>query len=148
MSIRTKTYKCYHRREIVTYLPKGIQTRLPKEVAVVSLSPKKSLAINRKYRKKDRPTNVLSFRFSDDYGEILVCPALIRREAREQGHSFEYQMTRVIVHAMLHLAGLHHEKSAAAARKTEAIERSVLTKVSAVNVPNSKRQIPNKSQKR
>lgn len=110
-------------------MPLALKKRLPKEIAVISLSPAKSRATNKRYRKKDKPTNVLSFRYSDEYGEILLCPAVIRREAREQGNTFDYQMTWMIVHGMLHLSGLHHETSAAREKKFVRVERSVLDKI-------------------
>lgn len=115
--------------EVVKFLPSAIRKRLPEAIAVFPLSPVKSRAINKKYRKKDKPTNVLSFRYSDEYGEILVCPAVIRREARERGNTFDYQMTWMIVHGMLHLSGLHHETSAAREKKFVRVERSVLDKI-------------------
>ncbi len=116
-------------KRIVKDLSSVIQRQLPKEVAVVALSPAKSRAINRRYRKKDRATNVLSFRYSPAYGEILVCPSVIRAEAKKQKHSFKYQMTWMVLHGMLHLSGLHHEESKTAEKKFVRIERSVLAKV-------------------
>ena len=85
--------------------------------------------MNREYREKDKPTNVLSFFYSKEYGEILVCPEIIVREAKEQGNTQEFQMTWMIVHGMLHLAGVHHEKSARAEKEVEKMERKILKKL-------------------
>lgn len=113
-------------KQIVKQLPQAIRRRLPAEILVVSVSEKESVALNRRYRKKHKATNVLSFYYGKEYGEIIVCPSLIRREAEIQKHTFRYQMTWMIVHGMIHLAGVHHERSATAAKKTEALEHKIL----------------------
>ncbi|MDZ4299392.1 MAG: rRNA maturation RNAse YbeY, partial [Candidatus Sungbacteria bacterium] len=59
----------------VNSLPAIIKRRLPEEIAIVSVSSKESQKLNRLYRTKDRPTNVLSFFYDKTYGEIIVCPA-------------------------------------------------------------------------
>ena len=113
-------------KEIVKNLPLAIQKWLPKEIGIIEVSAQESLKLNRIYRGKKKPTNVLSFRYGQEYGEIIICPAVIRREAKEQGNSQAFQMTWMIVHGMLHLAGMHHEKSARMAEKVERIEQGVL----------------------
>ena len=113
-------------KEIVKHLPLAIRKRLPKEIAVIAVSPQESLKLNRRYRGKRAPTNVLSFLYGPEYGEIIICPAIIRREAKEQRSAQAFQMTWMIVHGMLHLAGLHHEKSARMAKRVERIEQGVL----------------------
>lgn len=107
----------------------ALRKKLPKTLAVISISGKKSRQLNRRYRKKNKPANVLSFRYGKEYGEILLCTSVIRKEAKAQRNSYQYQVTWTILHGMLHLAGLHHEKSAAKARLTEKVERSVLLKL-------------------
>ena len=116
-------------KRIVKDLPQTVRKRLPAEILVVSVAEKESQRINRQYRNKDKAANVLSFRYSDAYGEILVCPAVIRREARAQGHTFHYQMTWYILHGMIHLAGMHHEQSRAAAEKVHRLEQRILAKI-------------------
>lgn len=113
-------------KEIVKNLLQAVRDKLPAQIAIVPVSAKESLALNRRYRNKRAPANVLSFFYSPEYGEIIVCPALIRVEAKTQGHSFQYQMTWMIIHGMLHLAGIHHEASTRAERRFECIEQRVL----------------------
>lgn len=113
-------------REIVKYLPQAVRKGLPVEIAVIEVSEKESKMLNRRYRKKHKSANVLSFLYGPEYGEIIVCPSVIRREARAQGHTYRYEMTWMIVHGTIHLSGLHHERSAAAARKAEALEQKIL----------------------
>ncbi len=113
----------------VKYFPKYIQKRLPKQVAVIDISVKESQHLNQFYCKKDKPTNVLSFRYGSDYGEILLCPEVIKKEAKLAGNSQKFQMTWMIIHAMLHLGGMHHEKSAVVDRKVQQLEEKILIKI-------------------
>lgn len=116
-------------KKIRAVMPAYVARKLPKEIGVVSLSPEKSREMNNAYRKKNKPTNVLSFFYDKEYGEILVCPKVIREEGRLAGNSYEYQMTWMIVHGMLHLAGIHHEQSARAVLRVERIEKGILKKL-------------------
>ncbi len=119
-----------HMRRIATriraFFPAAIRRTLPREVGVFEITLSESLRLNRHYRKKRKPANVLSFRYSERYGEILVCPEVIRREARVMGHSYDIHMTWMIVHGMLHVAGVHHEKSRVAAERTDRLEKRTL----------------------
>lgn len=116
-------------KQLVKRFPQYIQKRLPKEVAVISISVKESQRLNRLYRKKDKPTNVLTFRYDSKYGEILLCREIIKKEARAQGNSQVFQMTWMAAHGMMHLGGLHHEGGAVAAKKFEGLEERVLGKI-------------------
>jgi len=106
--------------------PAPLKKKLPHDIKIVEVSVKTSQKLNTIYRNKFRATNVLSFRYDSQYGEILICPEVIRREAKEQGNSYEYQMTWYSVHAMIHLAGIHHERSKSAAKKAESLEYRIL----------------------
>ena len=115
-------------KEVVKYLPADIKKRLPKEIAVISVSEQESLKLNRRYRNKRKPTNVLSFLYNTSYGEIIICPSVIAQDAKKQGNAQVFQMTWMILHGMLHLAGLHHEKSNTVAKKITRIEDAMLRK--------------------
>ena len=95
---------------------------------MISVSPKESQKLNGLYRGKDKATNVLSFRYDSEYGEVLVCPSVIQKEAREQNNSYEYQMTWMVVHGIIHLAEIHHEASELAAQHVDRLEKQVLNK--------------------
>lgn len=117
-------------KQFVKYFPRYIQKQLPKEVTVISISAKESQRLNRLYRKKNKPTNVLSFRYGPEYGEILLCPEIIRQEARKQGNAQKYQMTWMVAHGMMHLGGAHHEYGRTMAKKFEWLEERILKKMS------------------
>lgn len=116
-------------KNIKKLLPKSVAKKLPKEIVIKEISAQESRKINRKYRRKNKPTNVLSFRYGKDYGEILVCPAIIRKEAKRQGNIYKYQMTWLILHGMLHLGGIHHEFSAKDRNRSESLERKILSSI-------------------
>ncbi len=91
-----------------------------------------SRALNRDYRGKDRPTNVLSFPFEapagvpdDHLGDLVVCAPVVLREAAEQAKPVEHHWAHMVVHGVLHLRGFDHQDPAAA-EKMEAEERRIL----------------------
>ncbi|OGZ19201.1 MAG: rRNA maturation RNase YbeY, partial [Candidatus Nealsonbacteria bacterium RBG_13_38_11] len=55
--------------------------------------------MNRKYRKKNKTTDVLSFLY-DTSGEIVICPGKVRQNAKKFGFSFKEELARVLVHAV------------------------------------------------
>jgi probable rRNA maturation factor len=93
--------------------------------------------LNRDYRKKDRPTDVLSFpqregEESDPedpvLGDIVVSVERARAQADERGHPLEAEMRVLLVHGILHLLGYDHEEDADA-EIMEAEERRVFAAV-------------------
>ncbi len=70
--------------------------------------------LNNRFRKKDKPTDVLSFNFSDPgfLGEIYISLDKAKTQAREYGVSFENEVKRLLAHGLLHLLGHTHYKKA------------------------------------
>ncbi len=90
-------------------------------------------ALNRDYRHKDKPTNVLSFPFEAPpgielalLGDIVICAEVVRREALEQGKSEEAHWAHMTVHGVLHLLGYDHIDEAEA-EAMEGLETDILT---------------------
>lgn len=87
--------------------------------------------LNRDYRGRDRPTNVLSFpadgRAADTglLGDLAICAPLVAREARQQHKALRAHWAHMVVHGTLHLLGFGHERPREA-RAMEARERQVL----------------------
>ena len=70
-----------------------------------------SRALNRAFRGKDRPTNVLTFVMSEGprlEGDLVLCAPLIAREARAQKKTAAAHYAHLVVHGMLHLQGYDH----------------------------------------
>ena len=98
-------------------------------------------ALNRQFRQKDRPTNVLSFPMvqedlleamsnSDDgevlVGDIILAHGVTEAEAADKGITLEAHATHLIVHGMLHLLGYDHEVNDAEAEHMESLETKAL----------------------
>ena len=97
-------------------------------------------ALNREWRGKDKPTNVLSFPMLERgdlaalnpdgppelLGDIAIAHATCAREAAEKGIPLEHHSAHLIVHGLLHLAGHDHETCAADAEAMEALEIKAL----------------------
>jgi probable rRNA maturation factor len=82
--------------------------------------------LNRDFRGKDYPTNVLTFVYDDAdplSGDVVLCAPLVAAEARSQHKELEAHYAHLVVHGMLHLQGYDHESDAEAsvmeARETE-----------------------------
>ncbi len=80
------------------------------ELSIVLLGSGKMKELNRKYRQKNRATDVLSFSYNGS-GEIVVCLPQVRKNAKEFHSVFEKELARVLIHGILHLLGCDHEKS-------------------------------------
>lgn len=75
-------------------------------------------ALNRDYRGKDKPTNVLSFPMPEDsglLGDVVLARETLEREAAEQGKTFADHLTHLVVHGVLHLYGFDHQNDTDAA---------------------------------
>jgi probable rRNA maturation factor len=92
--------------------------RKGEDVSVHCIGDRRSQTLNRHYRGKDKPTDVLSFAASEgktlqrglsgDLGDIFICIPQIRRQARQYGISNQEEMIRMLAHGVLHLAGHDH----------------------------------------
>jgi probable rRNA maturation factor len=77
-------------------------------LSLAFIDEKKMREINKTYRKKDESTNILSFSLSKTEGEILVCPAVIKRETKKFNKNFRELLGFLVIHGMLHLKGMEH----------------------------------------
>ncbi len=99
--------------------------------------------LNRDYRNKDKPTNVLSFEsefpesgWPEDepkpLGDIVLARETIVSEASNASRSFEDHVSHLVVHGVLHLAGYDHEEDNAA-EEMEGLEIEVLSGLGIAN---------------
>lgn len=102
------------------------------ELAIRVVDRVESQELNRDYRGKDAPTNVLSFaaELPDGVelallGDLVICAAVVAEEAREQGKTELAHWAHLTVHGTLHLLGFDHISSVDA-KRMEAEERQVL----------------------
>jgi len=109
-------------------------------VSVAFVSEKEIQKLNKKYRKKNKPTDVLSFsevekfplaslKKSPSYlGEIAICSVVAKKQAEEKKHSFRKEVEILTVHSMLHLLGYDH-KTEKQAGIMEALEEKIVKKI-------------------
>jgi probable rRNA maturation factor len=94
--------------------------------------------LNKAYRHKDAPTNVLAFPGSDrnelldpderELGDLVICLPIAHREAKQQGKPPLAHVAHLVVHGTLHLLGYDHEE-AAAAGKMEELETRIMRRL-------------------
>ncbi len=101
------------------------------EVTVRVVGGAESRALNKRYRNKDRPTNVLSFPYDEPgvLGDVVICAAVVNREAREQGKTAAAHWAHMVVHGVLHLLGFDHIRPGDA-KVMENRERAILARLS------------------
>ena len=100
--------------------------------------------LNRDWRGKDRPTNVLSFPAGDDAhsrGDVILACETVLREARRQQKQPRHHMSHLVVHGVLHLLGYDHEV-AGEARLMEGLERKVLARLGIADPYRLRRRAP------
>lgn len=103
------------------------------ELSVVLADDARVRDLNRDWRGKDAPTNVLSFPSGDEdeppygplLGDVVLARETVEREAADLGLSLHAHMTHLVVHGFLHLFGYDHHMDADA-EEMEDLERRIL----------------------
>jgi probable rRNA maturation factor len=117
----------------------GLFWRGPVELSILLADDAAQQRLNRKYRGKDAPTNVLAFPARGPgadipcgapvlLGDVVLALETIAREAAEQGKSFTDHLRHLVVHGVLHLLGCDHGSPAEAAIM-ESLETSILAEL-------------------
>jgi len=98
------------------------------ELSIVLVGQARIRKLNKKYRRKNRSTDVLSFIYRasegseeeeedevlfdhDDSGEIVICLPEVKKNAKKLKSVFRKELAKVLIHGILHLLGYDHEKS-------------------------------------
>ena len=117
------------------------ENRKKADLSIALVGPGRIKNLNRKYRKKNRVTDVLSFpedktllkKFKDfpsqatqNLGEIVICLREVKKNAKIFREDFKTELMKVLIHGILHLLGYNHEKSKTAAKKMEEKENYYL----------------------
>ena len=111
---------------------KGENKRM-ENVSIAFVSSAEMQKINKQYRKKDRPTDVLSFEkvshFKDEAAEVIICPAVVRENAKESKLSLKKELAKILIHGILHALGYDHERSEKEAGVMEEREKYYMSKI-------------------
>jgi probable rRNA maturation factor len=109
-----------------------------REIAVRVVAARESRALNKMWRGKDKPTNVLSFPAPEQarrgrpkdmalpLGDLVICAQVVKQEALRDGKPVEAHWAHMVVHGTLHLAGYDHETGRRERLRMERREISVL----------------------
>ena len=98
------------------------------ELSIALVGQGRMRKLNKKYRKKNKVTDVLSFQYNNS-GEIAVCLREVKKNAKKTNIIFEEELARVLLHGLLHLLGYDHEKSKIEAEKMREKEESYLLEI-------------------
>ncbi|RDE73111.1 rRNA maturation RNase YbeY [Haemophilus sputorum] len=105
------------------------------EMTIRIVDEEESQTLNREYRGKDYPTNVLSFPFEVPegielplLGDLVICRQVMEREAKEQQISLASHWAHLAVHGTLHLLGYDHIEEAEA-EEMEGLETQIMQKL-------------------
>lgn len=107
------------------------------ELSIMLVSDAHIQTLNAQYRHKNKPTNVLSFPLQEGtelpngimLGDIVISIDTAATEARQQGRPLREHLNRLLIHGLLHLLGMDHERSAGEAEAMSAREASLLKKL-------------------
>ncbi len=109
------------------------------ELSIQVVSKNESQSLNREYRGKDKPTNVLSFPVelpdfveSPLLGDLVICAPVVEQEAKEQGKCGINHWAHLTIHGVLHLLGFDHIDELEA-EEMESLEARVLARFSIAN---------------
>jgi probable rRNA maturation factor len=119
-------------RTLAAFLSQASEAeRLNGDIAILLTSDDHLRRLNRDFRGKDRPTDVLSFPAPESLnghrrmaGDLAISVETAARQANERGHSLATELQILILHGLLHLAGYDHETDQGRmARKEAALRR-------------------------
>ena len=129
------------RKDLERWARSALAAGVQGELTVRIVGESESAELNSRYRGKTGATNVLSFSANGageaahaapgellPFGDLVICAAVVEREAREQGKTREAHWAHMVVHGALHLQGYDHE-TVRDARIMEARERELLAEL-------------------
>lgn len=110
------------------------------ELTIRIVNNEEQQELNKTYRQKDYPTNILSFPFDDELpdetiellGDMIIAVDVVAKEALEQNKKIEHHWAHLIVHGFLHLLGYDHLTDEEA-EEMESLEIEILKKLNIEN---------------
>lgn len=112
------------------------------EILIRIVDEQESAALNAQYRAKSGPTNILSFPFevpagieldeADYLGDLVICAAVVEREAIEQHKKPQHHWAHIVIHGVLHLLGYDHIEE----QDAEVMEAKEIAILKSLNIAN------------
>ena len=91
------------------------ENRGTENLSIAFVNTSKIQDLNKKYRKKDKPTDVLSFEkvlgFKGEMSEIIICPEVVKKQSKDLKVNLKKALTEVLIHGILHTLGYDHDIS-------------------------------------
>jgi probable rRNA maturation factor len=113
-------------KKIAEKVLKGEGNKKKIELSIAIVNPEEIRKLNKKYRKKNKPTDVLSFgEIGGDVSEIVICS----EEVEKNGKNFKKELALVLIHGLLHLFKYEHEKTKKEAEKMFQKQEEYLSKL-------------------
>lgn len=78
------------------------------DLSICFVTPNKIKELNKKYRKINKPTDILSFEISDKMGEIFICKRIANKKAKDFADQYPDYILFLVIHGCLHLKGMEH----------------------------------------
>ena len=78
------------------------------ELSVILVGKKEIQKLNKEYREINKPTDILSFPLSDDFGEIYINPEMTKLEAKKFDRKYDNFFAFLFIHGLVHLKGFDH----------------------------------------
>ncbi|WP_293448792.1 rRNA maturation RNase YbeY [Persephonella sp.] len=131
-------------RKITKNFVKQIAQKILKELQLdnvelsITLTDNETIRqINKQWRKKDKPTDVLSFPIDEKppgyrykiLGDVVISLPFAKRQAEEIGISYQEEVIRLLTHGILHLLGYDHEGCPAEAKKMFNLQDRIMKKI-------------------
>ncbi len=105
------------------------------ELSILITSDEEIKELNKLYRNKDRPTDVLSFPMGEEIGgwkllgDVVISIDTARAQAKELGISLEEEVKRLLIHGIVHLLGYDHELGEEEERRFKDMEEYIQSKI-------------------
>jgi probable rRNA maturation factor len=103
------------REDLEAWAETALEDEPRRELVIRIVDETESRQLNRDFRGRDRPTNVLSFPFDAPpqvpdahLGDLVICAPVVQREAMEQNKPVFHHWAHMVIHGVLHLRGYDH----------------------------------------
>ena len=103
--------------------------RAPANLSIALVGQGRISELNRRYRGKNRVTDILAFGGNDGLGEIVICLREVKKNAKKYGLTFEKEFSKVLIHGIFHLLGYNHEESEKEAERMRQKEEYYLSQL-------------------
>lgn len=113
----TKTPFPFNDEQLASWVSKLLEPHLPCELTLRIVEKNEIHELNKTFRQKDKPTNVLAFPADPSMncylptpflGDVIICPEVIQEESLLEKKTLEAHTAHIVLHGILHLLGYDH----------------------------------------